>query len=425
YFLEYTVNDNDGTASNVVRVVVTVSGTEFSASPQLLILDTGNVANRGVKPAEGEGSWFSLQLEPLPAPPIYTPISGFDHLQLSNTIFQPATSIPVVQGIDIVWLFAGSPGVHKTDSPVKVLQDDGEGNILLDFSGWGINWNGINFSLGSGEDDELARMKCAVDCSIGDTFTLDYLARALINDAAHVLNTIGYALHLEGTVALELIGIVENPIFDVTDISVKNSDENIVIVVPGNLASAAGKITGTGLTFEQVSRDPLLNIDDGEQCIGGCLDFIASDLTGDFIKLVVNLNRQLPDGVIYRRNINGIWADFDISQGDQIGSAAAESGKCEQPEGVFWVGLREGDQCIFLRIRDGGPNDADGIKNGRILNQSGVLLAGSPGAGGNNGAGNSSSGCSISPTSVAITERLDWLLVMVFFVVVFFRRKSI
>jgi len=83
-------------------------------------------------------------------------------------------------GIDDAWGFFGQQGVHFTSSPVTILTDDGAGNVELDFSGWSVNWNGIDVGLGGASwgsnANGVANMTCAVDCSNGDSFTLFYTA---------------------------------------------------------------------------------------------------------------------------------------------------------------------------------------------------------------------------------------------------------
>jgi len=83
-------------------------------------------------------------------------------------------------GIDQPWLFFGNEGIHQTTSAVTIISDDGAGNVALDFSGWAVNWNGLDIGLGGSSwgsnADGVAIMTCAVDCSEGDAFTLFYTA---------------------------------------------------------------------------------------------------------------------------------------------------------------------------------------------------------------------------------------------------------
>ena len=110
--------------------------------------------------------------------------------------------------IDMPFYYYQSTGMHLTTSPVTILSDDGAGQVTLDFSGWSIIWfddttvmdlGGHNsISPGTG----IATLLCGTDCSLGDTFTLDYQTRI----ASTPFNGILYGVHLEG-----VIGIVPIP----------------------------------------------------------------------------------------------------------------------------------------------------------------------------------------------------------------------
>ena len=107
-------------------------------------------------------------------------------------------------GLDKPWEFKGNTGMHFTASPSNILTDDGAGNVTLDFSGWSVTWNGIeSISMGGGAwqpdfADGIAQLSCSVDCSDGDSYTLDYSATV---PADVVFGNVKYALHLEGTIS--------------------------------------------------------------------------------------------------------------------------------------------------------------------------------------------------------------------------------
>jgi hypothetical protein len=83
-------------------------------------------------------------------------------------------------GIDQPWNLFGNQGVHQTTSPVTIINDDGAGHVLLDFSGWTVTWNGIDVGFGGAawgsNPDGVAVLTCGVDCSVGDAFSLYYTA---------------------------------------------------------------------------------------------------------------------------------------------------------------------------------------------------------------------------------------------------------
>jgi hypothetical protein len=63
---------------------------------------------------------------------------------------------------------------------------------------------------------------------------------------------------------------------------------------------------------------------------------------------------------------------------NKLSSAVGEEGVCPAPGDSAYQhndGLVEGDYCVQLLIEDGGPNDADSLKNGVIADPGGVAVA--------------------------------------------------
>lgn len=107
-------------------------------------------------------------------------------------------------GIDNPWTFFGNTGMHLTTSPVTTLSSSAN-VISLDFSGWGLTWNGHSFiSLGQGAwtgyQDGVATVTCAVDCSNGDNYQLDYTATIPSQDPSG-FGGVRYRLELHGTIS--------------------------------------------------------------------------------------------------------------------------------------------------------------------------------------------------------------------------------
>ena len=104
---------------------------------------------------------------------------------------------------DAPFTFLGNTGMHQSTTPTNIVSDDGAGNVLLDFSGWGAEWNGYFINLGGDSvnfsDTGLATVTCAIDCSEGDRFTLDYAAHVPLEDPS--FGSIYWSIHLEGTVS--------------------------------------------------------------------------------------------------------------------------------------------------------------------------------------------------------------------------------
>lgn len=435
----YTVKDTEGGVSLEASVVVSVSaGISTMPDNTILTVVPATITSQTIfdVPADGAGSWFSMEVKP--GELTHVSIAGFNQLQLG--VIQPGSA--AAPDIDAPWTFFGNLGVHQTfATPVTILTDNGNGLVTLDMSGWDVSWNSIpSIPMGSGAHtggvDSVASVTCqagidgVADCSEGDSYMLTYYATVPPGDASGFGN-VKYTLHLEGEISLVqpcLGGCPADPNsvpYDVTAQSALDDSGAVVTIEPGVTAQANGNTTGFGLTATEIGiTDPLLNTNDGQQCIGGCADFVVSNITpAGYIDLVFFLTETIPEGASYRKLIDGVWQNFDESQGDLVGSATAVGGACQGPQGSFEIGLRAGYQCLFLRITDGGPNDTDSLANGTIVDPSGVLLSGSP-----NTPPGSSSGCSISSTNVDLAERADWILITGFiawFGLMSYRRKKI
>jgi hypothetical protein len=108
-----------------------------------------------------------------------------------------------ITSIDSPFLFYANTGMHQTTSPVTIVSDNGTGHVLLNFSGWGVTWNGIpNIPLGGDVtqgDTGLASLVCGTNCAFGDTFSLTYTAHVPVGDISG-FGGIYYGLHLEGMI---------------------------------------------------------------------------------------------------------------------------------------------------------------------------------------------------------------------------------
>ncbi len=107
-------------------------------------------------------------------------------------------------GIDAAWEFFGNTGMQYSLNPTNILSDDGAGNVTVDFSGWGVTWNGITrIDMSSGawgaNADGEAIVTCGVDCAENDTYTLSYTARVPAGDPSGFGN-VAFELFLTGTV---------------------------------------------------------------------------------------------------------------------------------------------------------------------------------------------------------------------------------
>jgi len=207
--------------SNVVAVVlntvcVFVSGITNAAltTDANLSINQGS-SGLGLPDGSSTGSWFSLLTSGPTIEPetwVTTGISGLNGINLGAVQdgsgasgIAPNGAFPVaeaVENIDNSWVFSGNTGVHKTTLPITIISDDDAGNVTLDFSGWGVSWGGIeNISLWTEAPNGIAIMTCAIDCSNGDTYILDYAVTAFASSDRQLFFSSSYRLHLEGAIS--------------------------------------------------------------------------------------------------------------------------------------------------------------------------------------------------------------------------------
>ena len=109
---------------------------------------------------------------------------------------------------------------------------------------------------------------------------------------------------------------------------------------------------------------------------GGLFDFVISGLAehGQSVRVVLPQLAPLVNNAVYRKYIPGRgWQDFVTDDRNRVASARGGDGVCPAPGAPEWRdGLRSGDYCVRLTIEDGGPNDADGLRNGVIRDPGGA-----------------------------------------------------
>jgi len=334
-------------------------------------------------------------------------------------------------GIDI-WEFFGNTGMHNTTAPITISSDNGAGNITLDFAGWDVTWNGIGSIPMGGDtanfpgDTGIAIMTCAVDCAVGDTYTLDYASHVPKGDISG-FGGVGYALHLEGVVAE-----IAPPTTDAAGVN------------PGALGLGIrltmSDIVGLGQPDDVVTPVPTAEGSFiGYTYPGGIVDFIIpGGLVGGAAQVVIPQYAPIPadlivdttgDGmldttypVVYRKLIAGVWTDFVVDASNFVDSAASVAGVCPVPGDAAYTatGLVAGNDCVQLTIQDGGPNDADVIAT-QITDPGGVAVANVIAF---DYRKSSTNGCSMTTLPVNNNERADWWLVAGFIALLgFFRLK--
>jgi len=207
-----TINRSSGiTAALLILLCVGSSASHAALSSVTPLFFDGDASlSTQTEPAPGSGSWFAFDTgESF----YYTGITTINGLNIGMTQFASGSHSGVPDGselanIDNPWLFFSNTGMHLTTSPVDILSDDGSGNVLLDFSGWGMTWNGVEIDLGSGSwgtnPEGEAILNCQYDCSSISIVEAEYREEFMLSYSATIpeghasgLGGIRYQLHLE------------------------------------------------------------------------------------------------------------------------------------------------------------------------------------------------------------------------------------
>jgi len=159
------------------------------------------------------------------------------------------------------------------------------------------------------------------------------------------------------------------------------TDTGLTIKV-GPTALAAGKL-GAIITHDDIENHGSVNganvsdADDGDyDNVGGYFNFEVSGLTPVMAvaHVVIPLQTSIRPDSVYRKYIPGTgWQEFVINIDNNVQTAPGLPGACPEPGSALYVdGLTPFSNCLQLTIEDGGPNDADGERNGRLIDPGGV-----------------------------------------------------
>jgi predicted extracellular nuclease/endonuclease I len=111
---------------------------------------------------------------------------------------------------------------------------------------------------------------------------------------------------------------------------------------------------------------------------GGIFDFVVTTVSGmSSVKVVLPQQAAIPANAQYRKYLpEQGWITFVEENGNALHSAMGQQGYCPAINDASWqTGLIEGAWCVRLTLVDGGQYDADGAKNGKIVDPGGVAVA--------------------------------------------------
>jgi hypothetical protein len=145
-----------------------------------------------------------------------------------------------------------------------------------------------------------------------------------------------------------------------------------VLVSQQNIDEHGGQAGGVGLASE-----------DSYSNFGGFYDFEVSGLNGliSTARVVIPLPSAILANAEYRKYDGTSWSSFVVDTNNSVSSARGEPGVCPAPgSSEYTSGLTAFNYCVQLTIEDGGPNDADGVRDYVIRDPGGVAIPPEPAA---------------------------------------------
>jgi hypothetical protein len=178
------------------------------------------------------------------------------------------------------------------------------------------------------------------------------------------------------------VNLIENQTGDLANSYLLDTDAGLKIAL-GSTAIAAG---ATGVLVSQQNIDEHggteggagVNTLDDHSNLGGFYDFEVSGLNEQITtaRIVIPLQSAILDTAVYRKYNGSSWTSFVVDANNTISSAPGEPGVCPAPgSSEYTPGLTTFDYCVQLKIEDGGPNDADGLRDFVIRDPGGVAVA--------------------------------------------------
>ena len=259
--------------------------------------------------------------------------------------------------------------VVNNDIPGITIKDSGS---LLSFDPENLDPGRyiINVRVTESNTEELFSVSRRIRLKLVDSIELD---KQLDDDNDGIANYLDRDSHV-GRLPIVING---EPMFTLASYSLAIGD---VIQQAFGTESEYASISMTAFT-EAVEPNSAAVIDNHYFATTPIYNFKINDLieVGESVSIVIPLTEQLsiPDSSVYRKYDGEFgWFDFVVDSKNAISTATSdEFGQCP-PLGssAYRRGLNAEDNCIQLRIEDGGPNDSDKQANGTISDPGAVFV---------------------------------------------------
>lgn len=254
--------------------------------------------------------------------------------------------------------------------------DGAEDTFTFDPQGLAPGFYSLTTSVDDGSADDTASL------------TLEVVAAAPVLDGAADSDgdgsddaSDGYG-DLDGDGVVDYLDAIDN--LDNVLQTVGGQVDGFLMETEAGLQLALGEVAlQTGQASALVSMEDVLDYagaqaDTEVSYQAGLYDFVVDALPvpGQSARIVIPQQSPVPGVAEYRKYIAGLWQPFSVDANNAVASAPGELGYCPPPgDAAYSEGLTAGHWCIQLTIEDGGPNDADGVANGRIVDPGGVAVS--------------------------------------------------
>jgi RHS repeat-associated protein len=139
----------------------------------------------------------------------------------------------------------------------------------------------------------------------------------------------------------------------------------------GNVARSQGA-DSAGISTTGLPQIPADYKNDSLEIYDFQIDGIAQ---GKSSLIVLPQHKAIPADAVYLKMMANAWKPFAEDSKNALYSAQRlREGVCPPTgDARYKPGLKQGDYCVQLKIQDGGANDTDGLKNGRVADP-GVIV---------------------------------------------------
>ncbi len=280
--------------------------------------------------------------------------------------------------------------IAKNAGSVDVTVDASDANPGTSFTyTWGSAYNTLPGAVDSGNvlsfdpsTMDTGVVDIAVDVSDGANTTMSHLSINVIESMPVLSSSVdtdgdGVSDLDEGMGDDDRDG-VPNYLDAISQSNVMTNNVSVAESEPGTLLMLGSVALGTGdydISVSEAEAGASDTTDVGFDYVE-LSDFVISGAEpGHSYKVVIPLSTPTTETSTYRKYIDESlgWQMFVEDAANMIMSAKSASGVCPAAgSSAYGPGWYIGDDCLQLMIEDGGPNDADGIANGMLVDPSGV-----------------------------------------------------